>query len=533
ITQEQLETALEAQKEFKTRLGRTLVQLGYVTEDDINWALSNQFDISYVHLNIHMIDIAIARSVPREVLEFYQMIPIARIDKELTLVMADPTDNQAVETIKSITGCNVSISLSSSSNILSIIRQIFKEEPQHEIQHSDIEGIKSLEYKREIRRLVTRDFDSGIFIYTTILRALELKAAEIHLEPGQDLLKVRYKIEGVFYEYASKPMNLYTSIMVQLESIIKSGDESLGVTGNKNFTIRVMEQYVRVSAFFAPTFYGQAIVLKIIPFIKEPIKLSDMDIDEKTRLDLSALMKRSSGVILISSPSKIDLSRTLYAMLREVSFTDKKVVTLEDFITFRREGFIQIEYSSLKGIDDYEALKIALGQNPDILMISIDLQPGSFKLAFELALTGKLLLIALPFQNVYTCFGYINSIVTESYITAGVLQGIFAQRMFRKLCINCKQSVTSADFPFLPEEFSHNVFYEKGKGCSTCNFSGYAGQSLLYEYYWPSREDRMKILTSGLPGQDIFIPSNYKTIKENCQEKVLDGLLSVSEIINI
>ena len=529
ITQEQLETALEAQKEFKTRLGRTLVQLGYVTEDDINWALSNQLDISYVHLTINMVDLAVARSIPREVLEFYQMIPIAKIGDELTLVMADPTDNQAIETVKNTIKAEISVSLSSSSNILSIIRQIFKEESSHEIQHSDMEGIKSVDYKKEIKRLVTRDFDSGIFVYTVIFRAFEANASEIHIEPAEDMLRIRYKIDGIYYEYFSKPMSLYPSIMAQLETIIKSGNTS--GDGGGPFSINVMEQVIRVKVHFAPTIYGKSVVLTLIPFIKNPVKLSDMKIDERITLELARAMKKNSGVIIVSSPGKIEITKTLYAMLREVSFTDKKVVTLEDFVTFRREGFVQMEYSSFGHSNDYEVLKMALGQNPDILMLTSDLSRESLTMLFNVALTGKLILIALPFQNVYTCFCYLTSLGIEPFAIAGVLQGIFSQRLSRALCFNCKQSVTVADFPFLADQLSHNVCYEKGKGCPECNFSGYMGQTLLCEYYLPSREDRMKILTS--EGRDIFVPSNYKTIKERCREKVLDGILPVSEIINI
>jgi len=532
ITQEQLETALEAQKEFKTRVGRTLVQLGYVSEDDINWALSNQLDVPYVHLNINMIDLNVARSVSREVLELYQMIPIARIDNELTLVMADPTDAQAIESIKAITKLNVSVSLSSSSNILSIIRQVFKDDTQDELQHRDIDAIKTVDYKNEVRKILSKELDSTIFIYTTIFRALELKASEIHLEPGRDLLKVRYKIEEVLYEYSSKPMDVYPAVGEQLKTMMFSASTGGGPGA---FTLKVMGQDIRLKAHSAPTIYGNAFVLKVIPFVKEPIKLIDVGLDSEICFELSKTMKKQSGVMIFSSPGKIGLSRTLYAVLREVIFSDKKVVTLEDFVTFRREGFIQMEYSSLNGADDYGALELALGQNPDVLMMSLDLdfQPETLEKIFNLALTGKLILLALPFQNVYTCFCYLKSLGLPSFVLAGALQSIFVQRYFRKLCIHCKSTVTVADYPFMAEKLSHNVCYEKGKGCSECNFSGYEGYQLLYEYYVPSREDRVKILNSDFADDEIYIPSNYKTIRERCYEKVIDGTLSVSEIINI
>ena len=404
ITQEQLETALEAQKEFKTRVGRTLVRLGYVSEDDINWALSNQLDVPYVHLNINMIDKVVARSVSREVLELYQMIPIARIGSDLTLVMADPTDIQAIEAIKAITKFDVSVSLSSSSNILSIIRQVFKEDVEEELQHRDIDTIRTNEFKKEIRKILSKELDSAVFIYTTIFRAIELKASEIHLEPGQDLLKVRYKIDEILYEYSSKPMGLYPAVMEQLKTMMLSssgGKLSSEQPFSKAFTIKVLGQDVRLKAHFASTIYGQAVVLKIIPFVKEPIKLVDVGLDSEICFELSRAMKKNSGVIVFSSPGKIGLSKTLYAMLREVIFAEKKVVTLEDFVSFRREGFIQMEYSSLPVRNDFEALEVVLGQKPDVLMLSLDmdLSPETIRKIFNLALTGKLILLAPSFSK--------------------------------------------------------------------------------------------------------------------------------------
>ena len=538
ITQEQLETALEAQKEFKTRVGRTLVRLGYVSEDDINWALSNQLDVPYVHLNINMIDKVVARSVSREVLELYQMIPIARIGSDLTLVMADPTDIQAIEAIKAITKFDVSVSLSSSSNILSIIRQVFKEDVEEELQHRDIDTIRTNEFKKEIRKILSKELDSAVFIYTTIFRAIELKASEIHLEPGQDLLKVRYKIDEILYEYSSKPMGLYPAVMEQLKTMMLSssgGKLSSEQPFSKAFTIKVLGQDVRLKAHFASTIYGQAVVLKIIPFVKEPIKLVDVGLDSEICFELSRAMKKNSGVIVFSSPGKIGLSKTLYAMLREVIFAEKKVVTLEDFVSFRREGFIQMEYSSLPVRNDFEALEVVLGQKPDVLMLSLDmdLSPETIRKIFNLALTGKLILLALPFQNVYTCFCSLQSAGVPSYVTAGALQGIFVQRYFRKLCLHCRNTVTVADYPFMAEKLSQNVCFEKGKGCSECNFSGYEGHQLLYENYVPSREDRIRILNSGAGESEIFVPSNFKTIRERCYERVIEGILSVSEIMNI
>jgi len=529
ISQEHLDTALEAQKKFNCRLGKALVMVGYVTEDDINWALSNQLKISYVHLNYNMIDISVAKSVPREVLELYEMIPIAKIHDELTLVMADPTDNKAIEHVKSLTKLNISISLGSSSNILSMIRQVFKDDEGKDLKHSDIENIKSDEHKKEISKLVSKELDSSVFIYTIVLQALEVKASEIHLEPTRELLRVRFKIDGVFYEHTSRPMSVYPQIMTYLHSLMNSVRES-NLTGSRTFSIEIMGQDIRVNAFLSPTIYGQAAVFKLIPIVKDPVKFSDIEIEEKVRTQIGRIMRKNSGIIILSSPGKIGLTRTFYAMLREVPFNEKKVVTLEDFVMFRREEFVQLEYSSLPGLDDYEALNFALGQNPDVLMLSTDLNAKSVRKVFEIALTGKLVLLALPFQNIYTAFCYLNSIGIEPYALAGALQLIFVQRIFRSLCHKCKEKISISEYPQLVNQNEINYCYEKGKGCSECDFLGYLGKCLLYEYYIPSSEDRMKILQFGLKGSEIFLPSGYKTIKESCQDKIFEGLLAGSEI---
>jgi len=492
ITPEQLEQALERQRETGKRIGETLLEMGFLSEDQLQWALGTQLDIPYVHLTPDIVDREVVRSVPEKILRRYQVVPIMRSGDELTLVMADPLDRQAIVDIEMITGCRVNPAFGLSQEILSTINEVFAEGGRYE----EVEASLELTPSPEVLDRALQDVSGATFVQYHLARAVSLQAREIHFEPlVEGGLRVRYRLNGVLREqnrherYPDLPERLMSRLRLMAHLNLEEGPHLQ--QGTFKTTILGEEYRFRVNIF--PTVVGESAVVEVIPH-QEPPDLAELGFDQTACRQLEEMLQRESGVILLAGPSGSGRTTTAYALLRCLDAERRKVVTVEETVSFTVDQFSQIEIPTMQRLD--EVLHTLLQRSADVLLLDNLRTPEALAQAFEAALVGRLVLATTYFRHAEEVLAYLRRLPTDPVVVASLLLGIVTQRLVRLLCEHCRQPMDETQMPeeVSPEELLH---WFQPVGCPECNFTGFSGRVLRYEVVPVSPQHRQALLQTG------------------------------------
>jgi len=518
ITEEQLKDAeIKSQKSNK-KLREILIDLGYTTESAINYVLSSKLNLPYVHLSYQMIDPEVVKSVPAEILKRYKMIPIIRVDNELNLIMADPTDDKAIEDVKSITGCDIKVSLGLSSEIMEIIDQVF--------------GKKALTEKKEIEAKpedkIMEDTSGVAFVYYHLTQALTEGVSEVYVEPMADSLRIRYRrIDGSLYEKDRQPLSFHLPVLSRIKLMANMDllKEKVPQESNIQTKLGNKETNLRISTLF--THYGEACVIRILQRDVASIGLGNLGIDPLVLRQLKVMMDSSSGVGIVTGSTGSGRSTTAYALLKEINSTQNRIVTIENFISYPEEGFIQVE--STKEQDTLSALKIAITQNSDVIMIEDMNQNEIINLCFNEVLADRLILGQMNYGYAFDVIDHLFRIGVSPTLIASTLLFIIGQRKIRLLCENCKEPYPAPSKLNLKE----STLY-RAKGCNMCNKTGYQGCSYIHEVL-VINEKMKSLLRKKEPLEkieELAVQEGFISLKESGMKKVLSGVTSLEEVMN-
>ena len=546
ISLAQLRQAQEEQQKSGKNLGYTLARLGYISDTEITSFLSQQYRVPTVNLEEYEIEPEILKLVNREQCEKHRVIPISRAGSSLVVAMADPTNLNAIDDLKFLTGYNIEPVIASETAIVAAVEKYYNAGPSYdevmsgfdesEIDFSgDEEDINLMELEK-----ASEDAPVVRLVNMILLSAIKKGASDIHIEPYEKKLRVRYRVDGVLIEEMTPPLKLKNAIVSRLKIMasLDIAERRLPQDGRIKLKLgKGKEMDFRVSVL--PTLWGEKIVMRLLDKGNLQPDMTKLGFDQGPLDDFLWAIHQPWGMVLVTGPTGSGKTTTLYSALSDLNKIMHNISTAEDPVEYNLHGINQVQMHDEIGLNFAMSLRAFLRQDPDIIMVGEIRDFETAEIAVKAALTGHMVLSTLHTNDApSTIFRLLNMGVEPFLITASV-NLVLAQRLARKICVDCKQPLVLdkavlEDIGFTPEQIANGKLF-KGAGCRTCNDTGYKGRVALYEVMRFS-DNLKEMVLQGSPTQELknaAIKNGMTSLRMSGISKVLDGLTTTEEVLRV
>ncbi|MGA2813328.1 MAG: type IV-A pilus assembly ATPase PilB [Candidatus Acidiferrum sp.] len=555
ITQDQLQKALEFQRANGGKLGSCLTKMGYITDDDITGVLSRQYGVPSINLRFYEIDPIIIKLIPQDTAQRYQVIPLSRVGSVLTIAMTDPTNVFAMDDIKFMTGFNVEPVVASESAIGDAISRFYgagsggtNQEEISNLMKDLVEDDQELELAAEEAEMDAASLEKAaeeapiIKLVNLILTdSVKRGASDIHIEPYEQEMRVRFRIDGQLQKVMSPPMRLKDAITSRLKIMAKLdiAEKRLPQDG------RIMIKYkadgkkkeldFRVST--VPTLYGEKIVMRLLDKENLRLDMTKLGFEQESLTKFERNILKPYGMVLVTGPTGSGKTNTLYSSVSTLNKVDTNIMTAEDPVEFQLAGVNQVQMKEQIGLNFAAALRAFLRQDPNIILVGEIRDFETAEIGVKAALTGHLVLSTLHTNDAPSTVSRLMNMGIEPFLVATSVNLICAQRLVRRICSNCKEQLevpeqALIDAGYTPEEVKTVKIYH-GKGCTTCNKGGYKGRTGLYEVMEVTDELRELILVgaSALELKKKAVELGMITLRRSGLTKIAAGLTTMEEVL--
>lgn len=541
ITIEQLDEALEQQKKMekagsKGKLGQILVDMGFCTQEDVARALAKKSGSVFFTLSSHTIDISAMNLISPEVSAKYQAIAIGFENNRLLVALMNPNDIIALDDLRILTGYQIQPVVVPDQELTSAIRKYTQESA---VVDKEKEDNKEINLTSE-----TQDDDKpAVQLANQIFNlAVDAGASDVHIEPQETLMRVRFRIDGVMHEIMQQPSRLHASLVSRIKVMGDMDIAERRIPQDGRITLKIDNKTIDVRVASLPSAYGEKLTLRLLSRSSRLITLQELGFPQSQLIRYNTSIKKPYGFILITGPTGSGKSTTLYASLATLNSIDKNIITLEDPIERRMDGLNQIQMNAKAGMTFASGLRSILRSDPDIIMVGEIRDFETAKIAVESALTGHLVLSTLHTNDSAGAISRLGDMGVERYLTASALEGVVAQRLMRVLCPNCKKSYTLSkdeilsslpDFPL--EDGENEVELYHARGCMLCNQTGYKGRMGIYEYLQVD-ETMQRLIIANASTNEIkthAIQNGMITMRDDGLAKVKKGISSVEELLRV
>lgn len=590
LSAQQLRDALDYQREHGGRLGFNLVKLGLVSDDMITAVLSRQYGVPSVNLELFDIDDTVIRLIPHEVAQKYSVLPLSRVGATLTLAMVDPTNVFAMDDIKFMTGLNIEPVVVSEASVQDAIAKYYDHSREIElagmvsdvsfesmlvgqngngnghlsqpgITHDDlvslgqfefdiegaegVEGVEVIEDNEEIdlSTLSRMSEDAPVVRLVNVLMvdALRRGASDIHIEPYEKELRIRFRIDGVLYDIMHPPLKMRDALISRLKIMAKLdiSEKRLPQDGRIKIKVKVdsrsRELDFRVSTL--PTLFGEKVVLRLLDKENLMLDMTKLGFEPESLVKFQRNITRPYGMVLVTGPTGSGKTNTLYSALQALNTSETNIMTAEDPVEFNLPGVNQVQMKEQIGLNFAAALRSFLRQDPNIILVGEIRDFETAEIAIKAALTGHLVLSTLHTNDAPSTISRLMNMGIEPFLVATSVNLIQAQRLIRRVCKDCKVEQPTPpealmEIGFKAEE-SHQLKTFKGRGCQTCNGTGYKGRVGLYEVMEVTDEIRELILigASSLELRKRAIEDGMLTLRESGLHKIRNGITTIEEVV--
>ena len=542
LTQESLERALEEQRESGRSLGRVLIDMGLVSEGHLVSTLAAHLGLEYVDLEEYTVDGSAATLISDSLARRYQALPIGWSDGKLIVAMADPSNVFAVDDIRTITGAEVRTVVATRPAILGTIEKYHRLDS--EADDISAQAASTFEEEDDLSRVreVVEEAPIVKLVNMLITQAVADRASDIHVEPTENDVRVRYRIDGVLHEVMRPPKAIQSGIISRLKimadiniaerRIPQDGRVSIANVGGKAVDLRVAT---------LPTVFGEKVVMRILDKSSALLKLSDLGFLPSSGERYAQSYRKPYGTILVTGPTGSGKSTTLYATLNILNSEDKNIITVEDPVEYRLPGINQVQTNNKAGLTFAAALRSILRSDPDIVLVGEIRDKETATIAVEAALTGHLVLSTLHTNDAATTPTRLVEMGVEPFLVASALDCIVAQRLARRLCDRCKEpyqasetELTAAGWQF-EDLGDESLQIYRPVGCSACSHTGYHGRFAIHEVLTLSEEIE-RMIVEREHSEDIkkmAIAQGMLTLRQTGLIQVRNGLTSVEEILRV
>jgi type IV pilus assembly protein PilB len=581
ISPQHLREALDYQREHGGRLGYNLVKLGLVSDDMITAVLSRQYGIPSVNLELFQIDEHVLQLIPQEVAQKYSVLPLSRVGASLTLAMVDPTNVFAMDDIKFMTGLNVEPVVVAEASIQQAISKYYGTSREIElssfgidevafepltakssngggITHADLVSLDSIEFDTDRSEDVEVVEDNEEIDLTTLSRisedapvvrlvnvllvdALRRGASDIHIEPYEKELRIRFRIDGVLYDVMRPPLKMRDALIsrVKIMSKLDISEKRLPQDGRIKIKVKVdarsRELDFRVSTL--PTLFGEKVVLRLLDKENLMLDMTKLGFEPESLVKFQRNITKPYGMVLVTGPTGSGKTNTLYSALQSLNTVQTNIMTAEDPVEFNLMGVNQVQMKEQIGLNFAAALRSFLRQDPNIILVGEIRDFETAEIAIKAALTGHLVLSTLHTNDAPSTISRLMNMGIEPFLVATSVNLIQAQRLIRRICKDCKREHSTPPEALMEVGFTaedaKSLKSFKGKGCSTCNNTGYKGRIGLYEVMEVNDEIRELILigASSLELRKKAIEDGMITLRESGLQKIRAGLTTLEEVV--
>lgn len=559
INQEQLDKALETQKTSGKRLGRTLVDLGYMPEERLIEILSRQFEVPYVKLDNFNIDSNAYNYLPEDMCRQYKVVPLFVQNSEddrrqarsvLTIAMTDPTNMRTISVVKFKVRMDVEVVMASDADVQKAIDRVYaghgaSEESLAELigESKDSEELETVERGQggnDEPELTDEEGRAVVKIVTTLIHeAIARHASDIHLEPQETFLKLRYRIDGDLQVMSPIPARLMPQILSRIKLLSKMDIAEKRKPLDGRFTVRYKgsEVDLRVSSF-PISLRKRGVCEKIVMRILDPnsgqFPLKDMGFDPRVLKQFIDAINAPNGIVLVTGPTGSGKSTTLYASIREILDSTINISTMEDPVELNIDGVNQGQINNAAGFTFAAGIRALLRQDPDVIMIGEMRDQETSSMAIEAALTGHLVFSTLHTNDAAGAFPRLLEMGLEPFLVSTAIKGVLAQRLVRRICKNCKEPVEISQAMRDELHLTPDMQFYHGKGCEKCDGSGYKGRCGIYEFLVPNETVRNLIIkrSSGdVIKRAAMQECDMITLRMDGIQKALNGLTTLEQAV--
>jgi type IV pilus assembly protein PilB len=540
LTQEQLEAALEDQDHNHRSLGRILIDQGLVSEADLVATLASQLGLDYVDLSDEPVDPAATLLISDALARRYQALPIGWQDGRLVVAMADPSNVFAVDDIRTITGSEVRMVVATRASILAALDKYHRLDTDAESINAQASSAFEAEDDLSSVREVVEDAPIVKLVNLLITQAVQDRASDIHIEPAEHDVRIRYRIDGVLHEVMRSPKNIQSGIISRLKIMADINIAEKRVPQDGRVTATVTGRAIDLRVATLPTVFGEKVVMRILDKSTALLRLDDLGFLEANLERYAQAYSRPYGTILVTGPTGSGKSTTLYATLNIVNDESKNVITVEDPVEYRMPGINQVQVNVKAGLTFASALRSILRSDPDVVLVGEIRDRETASIAVEAALTGHLVLSTLHTNDAASTPTRLVEMGVEPFLAASALDCVVAQRLARRLCDKCKEAYRPTEAELLGAGWAADEFDDvpelfRPKGCQACGKTGYQGRFAVHEVLLVTEEIE-RMIVDREHSEDIkkiSIAQGMLTLRRAGLVQVNAGLTSVEEVLRV
>jgi type IV pilus assembly protein PilB len=548
---EDLQKALLVQKEKGGRLSEILVQMGFISENDLTVCLSQSLGLPSLDISRMKIDGEVLKIIPRDVARYYQIIPVSKLGKSLTLAMVDPLNIFAIDDVKALTGYDINPIIGKPKDVLSAIEAYYPEDSSQIIDNiikgiSDTEQIELVKedgrQELAVEELTRLTQEAPVIKLTNAIvkQAVDAKSSDILIEPMENSMRIRYRVDGLLREVDAPPKNLHAPLVSRIKVVSGLDIAEHRLPQDGRFKVQFENREVDFRVSILPTNMGEKVALRILDKNAAMLDIEKLGFDPKPLEVIKICAMRPHGMILVCGPTGSGKTTTLYSILKYVDAPEKNIITVEDPVEYQLAGINQVTARPDIGLTFASSLRSILRQDPDIIMIGEIRDFDTVDIAIKAALTGHLVLSTL---HTTTASGSIVRLVNmgvEPFLITSSLIAIVAQRLIRRICPHCKEAYHLSEeitkrvgMTNLPQG-KETVFY-RGKGCRYCFNTGYSGRVGIAEVLPLSPKIKELILARADEAKikSAARAESMQTLREEGLMKAIAGLTSIEEVIRV
>jgi type IV pilus assembly protein PilB len=553
ITDDQLKRAAQEQRRGTERFEQALLRLGMVKEDVVFECLADYFDLPFVDLDTYLMDGSVTKIVPEETARQHTLMPLFKIGNILTIAMADPLNLLALDEIRNKAKIDVEIVISTEKKIKRLIDLQYGaamtslQSTLHELAkgQGNTPPPETTDYRKNYD-LVEKDLQpepmgnasASRMVDLVMSQAVRDRASDIHFEPDEEALRIRFRIDGFLYEILTFPKSVHPSLTSQIKVLAKMDITETRLPQDGNFNIKMENRNFEIRVSTCPTIYGENMVLRLLDRSSPLIKLEDLGFTADMLALYRQVLRKPNGILLVTGPTGSGKTTTLYASLNMINSAGKNIITIEDPVEYRLPFIRQTQVNLQAGITFANGLRSILRQGPDVIMVGEIRDLETAEIAIQAALTGHLVLSTLHTNDAAEAVTRLIDMGVEPYLLSSSVIGVLAQRLIRTICPSCRASAP-ADDEILRElkgilrESKQPPLVYQGQGCDNCKQSGYLGRKGIFEFL--ILNERIKKLISEKASSPVIREAAKQTtgmlsLREDGLKKVLKGTTTFEEV---
>ncbi|MBI3118620.1 MAG: Flp pilus assembly complex ATPase component TadA [Candidatus Hydrogenedentes bacterium] len=549
VTQEQLRECMVLQRNTGFSLPTLLVSKGYLSEEDLVVTLSEQLGIPHIRVAHYSIPKEVLAEVPESLARQYQMLPVSVTGDVLTLAMVDPLNIMALDDLRMLTSYEIEPVVAMASELQDAINRHYGGEKAEDLyaalvgqetSQDELEEVKAYEDLEDVSKLETGAEDEPVkkLARLILFNALERGASDIHLEPFEKLVRIRYRVDGSLEESKSPPKSLQSNLIARFKILAGCRIDEHRLPQDGRFRIRYHDREIDFRVAFLPCKYGEKVVLRVLDRGSLTLDIDALGFEPQALSAFHEALAMPHGMILMSGPTGSGKTTTLYSALHKLNQIDTNLVTVEDPVEYELYGVNQVQVQSSIGFTFAEALRQILRQDPDVIMVGEIRDTETADVAVKATLTGHLVLSTLHTNDAAGCFPRLIDMGIEPFLVQSSVALAAAQRLLKRVCANCKEPIAVPQevldrIQYTPFDYIEEVQFVRGRGCTKCKESGYRGRVAVAEVLlnWPELQPLVLRRASGYELKDQAVACGMKTLRQNALAKAARGFTSIEQVL--